>query len=340
MIPSKPGKATVNPRQVLERGGAEQLARCLAGTGYIIQERVLGEMALAIRGYMPHLIEGPRGGGKTALAEALAEGCNLPVFYIQGMDGLKLEEILYCWDRESQAEHVRQAILSGQSLKDARAGQWSEEYLILGEALAAFEYASKHNTVPILIVDEIDKLTERLEDMLLQLFGRGYAHVPRFGNIGITDRGQWPIVVLLSNNMRHDLSSPMRSRCVYTYMPLPTGREKVSILKSRVPNASPYLVATVAKLLYAIEGIPGVLDKPALREGIAVLEAWARDGVTEVTEEILKAYLCLMAKRQGDAEYLEKSLARVERDISAPDRNIDEWITHEFAGTPRLVVAA
>jgi MoxR-like ATPase len=339
MIPAEPSRSSVNPRQVLERGGPDQLAQYLANTGYITQERVLCDMSLAIRGFMPHLVEGPRGGGKTALAEALAKGCNLPVFYIQGMDGLQLEEVLYRWDRESQAEHVRQAILSGQNLNDARADQWSRDYLILGEALAAFDYAAKHDTVPVLIVDEIDKLSEAIEDMLLQLFGRGYAHVPRLGNIGVTDKRRWPIVVLLSNNMRHDLSAPMRSRCVYTYMPLPTGQEKVSILRARVPSAGAEMVGIVAKLLSAIEGIPGVLDKPALREAIAILEAWTRDGIKEVTEDVLKTYLCLMAKRHGDADYLGCALARVERDINGPDREIDEWVAREFAARPRLVAA-
>ena len=41
--------------------------------------------------------------------------------------------------------------------------------------------------MPILIVDESDKLEDRIEDMLLQLFGRGYAHVPRYGNVGVKD---------------------------------------------------------------------------------------------------------------------------------------------------------
>ena len=33
------------------------------------------------------------------------------------MDGLGLDEVLYSWDRESQAEYVRQAVLSGTPLR-------------------------------------------------------------------------------------------------------------------------------------------------------------------------------------------------------------------------------
>ena len=58
--------------------------------------------------------------------------------------------------------------------------------------------------------------------------------------------------------------------------------------------------------------------------------AWARDEVTEVTEDVLKAYLCLIAKREPDRKYLALSLARVEKDINLPHREIDVWVAQEF----------
>jgi MoxR-like ATPase len=340
MIPAKAGKPSLNPRELVVAGGAGRLAECLAGTGYMIQHGILRDMVQAIKAGAPHLIEGQRGSGKTALAEALAEGCNLPVFYLQGMKGLQLEEVLYTWDKDSQAAYVRQAVESGMPLAEARASQWSEEYLVLGEALAAFDYAAKHKEVPILIIDEIDKLTDSIEDMLLQLFGRGIAHVPRFGNVGVQDRSRWPIVVLLSNNIRHDLSAPLRSRCVYSFMDLPTAQERVVILKTRVPGASATQVRYVAKLLFWIESIPGVVDKPALREGIVLLEAWVRDQVSgRITEEILLEYLCLIAKRENDRRYLTDAAARLEKDINSVDGAIDRWVDQEF-GTARLELVA
>jgi MoxR-like ATPase len=110
--------------------------------------------------------------------------------------------------------------------EEARAGQWAREFLLLGEALAAYETAAQQEAVPILICDEFDKVSEKIEDMLLQLFARGYAHIPRFGKIGVRDQSgksaRWPVVILLSNDQRHDLSSPMRSRCLYSWLPPPS----------------------------------------------------------------------------------------------------------------------
>ena len=340
MNPTVSSKPTINPRHVLRDGGAAAVAELLAGTGYMVQERLLNDLVQAIRKGRPHLIEGERGSGKTALAEALAEACNLPIFYLQGMEGLELGDVLYSWDREGQSQFVRQAVASGMKLEEARAQQWSVDYLLFGEALGAFEYAGRTGTVPILIVDEIDKLKDTIEDMLLQLFGRGYAHVPRYGDVGVKNPEGWPIIELLSNDIRHDLSPPMRSRCVYTWMDMPSAREEVAILRARVPNASPEAVGWVAKLLECIRGIPGVQDKPALREGIDLLDVLMRDRIERVDETALISYLCLIAKRRGDRSYLEQSMARIEQAVNSPNEEIDLWVEQEFLRGESLALAA
>jgi MoxR-like ATPase len=340
MNPMKHDLPSLDPLAILESEGSQGLARLLAATGYMVQERVLSDMVQAIKAGMPHLIEGPRGAGKTALAESLAEACNLPVFYLQGVEGLELEDVLYSWDCDGQSEFVRQALSTGIDLKAARAEQWSRDYLIFGEALGAYEFAGRENVVPILIVDEIDKLKDRIEDMLLQLFGRGYSHVPRFGDVGVKDSSRWPIVILLSNDIRHDLSAPMRSRCIYTWIDLPTPREGVRILRSRVPDAQAEMVKSVAKLLDCIRDIPGVVDKPALREGISLLKALTRDEVAMVDEPLLVEYLCHLAKRRGDRDYLLQSMARVEQMVNSPHREIDAWVAEEFSCRRRASLRA
>src|SRR5574341_152336 len=249
-----PNLPTINPRALLADGGARALADLLRATGYVIQHGPLRDLAHALRSCLPWLIEGPRGGGKTALAESLAEACNLPVFYLQGMEGLTLADVLYDWDREAQTQWVRQAVAMGQTFDEARAGQWAREFLILGEALAAYERAAQDEIVPILVCDEFDKVSEKIEDMLLQLFARGYAHVPRFGEIGVRDQARWPVVILLSNDQRHDLSSPMRSRCLYSWLPAPAPQEEARILKARCPQASRQMLLKIVKLINAIRG--------------------------------------------------------------------------------------
>ena len=326
MQPSNPDLPSINPRALLDESGESALADLLRATGYVIQESMLRDLAHVLRSSLPWLIEGPRGGGKTALAEALAEACNLPVFYLQGMEGLTLADVLYDWDREAQTQWVRQAIMTGCSFEEVRAGQWTREFLKLGEALAAYDYAANGQSVPILICDEFDKISERIEDTLLQLFARGFAYVPRFGEIGINDQLYWPVVILLSNDHRHDLSSPMRSRCLYSWLSPPTPHEEVRILKARCPQASRLLLVKMVKLINAIRSLPGIMDKPGLRESIALMKALTNEGHQDLNIAMIGSHLCFLTKRRLDLENLCKSLARVELVMETPDVQIDSWV--------------
>jgi MoxR-like ATPase len=323
---NNPALPSINPRELLKENGETALSDLLRATGYVIQSPMLCDLAHVLRSNLPWLIEGPRGAGKTALAEALAEACNLSVFYLQGMEGVTLGDVLYEWDREAQTQWVRQAITLGRSFEEARSGQWTREFLMLGEALAAYDWAATTDAVPILICDEFDKVSERIEDTLLQLFARGYAHVPRFGEIGARRRSQWPVVILLSNDQRHDLSSPMRSRCLYSWLPRPTPHEEVRILIARCPQASRSLMIQMVKLLNAIRGLPGIVDKPGLRESIAFMQAMTGEGYRDLNINLIESHLCFLAKRRFDLENLRKSLARVELVMETPDAQIDGWV--------------
>jgi MoxR-like ATPase len=326
MQPNDPNLPTINPRALLADGGERALADLLRATGYIIQHGLLRDLAHALRNCLPWLIEGPRGGGKTALAESLAESCNLPVYYLQGMEGLTLADVLYDWDREGQTQWIRQAVATGRSFEEARAGQWTRAFLVLGEALAAYERAAQGDVIPILICDEFDKVSEKLEDTLLQLFARGYAHVPRYGEIGVRDQSQWPVVILLSNDQRHDLSAPMRSRCLFSWLPPPTPREEIRILSARCPQASRQMLVKTAKMISAIRGLPGIIDKPGLRESIALLRALVAEGCADLTVNEIEDHLCFLAKRRLDLENLRKSLARVEVVMELRDGEIESWV--------------
>src|SRR5262245_49700702 len=341
MIQKNLSKPSIDPREVIESEGVNSLAELLAGAGYVIQRRALIDLAHALRSRKPLLIEGPRGGGKTALAESLAQGCNLTSFYLQGMDDLMLSDVLYSWDREAQTQMVRQELAAGSPLREAQAKQFSREYLVLGEALAAFNYADMYFDPPMLILDEADKLTEKVEDMLLQLLGRGWAHVPRFGNVGVSDRSRWPIIILLSNDIRHDLSSPLRSRCLYTWLDPPTPFEAVRLLHARSPLASPNLVCAVTRLINCVRrDMPAVRDKPGLRESIDLLEALVRDGVWALTADVIDQYLCFLGKRHKELLNLRQGLARLEAAARRSDDEINEWVEWAFANEAYMLEEA
>ncbi len=162
--------------------------------------------------------------------------------------------------------------------------------------------------------------------MLLQLLGRGWARVPRYGDIGIRDGSHWPVVILLSNDIRHDLSPPLRSRCVYSCLEPPTPREEVRILRARVPLASPQLLADVVKIINCIRGIGGVTDKPGLRESIDLLTALVRYEPGTWSAVLIDEHLCFLGKRNKDRANLQKGVARLLQAIRLPHPDIDRWV--------------
>jgi hypothetical protein len=123
-------------------------------------------------------------------------------------------------------------------------------------------------------------------------------------------------------------------------MDMPSASEEVAILCARVPDASQAAVGWVAKLLDCIRAIPGVQDKPALREGIALLNAFMRDGVRAVDEAVLTSYLCLIAKRRGDRSYLQQSMARIELAVNDRHEEIEGWVDQMFSESKPSAIAS
>src|SRR6476660_5010274 len=110
MEPRDSNKPSIDPRQLVRRCGKQALAELLATTGYIPQSHTLSDVALALRQYHPILFGGPRGAGKTSLGEALAQSCNLTLFYIAGVEGLTVREILGGWRHRAQERAIPQFV--------------------------------------------------------------------------------------------------------------------------------------------------------------------------------------------------------------------------------------
>jgi MoxR-like ATPase len=329
-------RPSIDPRRLVRECGKQALAEALAATGYIPQSHTLSDVALALRQYHPILFGGPRGSGKTSLGEALAQGCNLSLFYVPGVEGLTSNEVLGGWRQRAQERAIEQSIRGGTDAKIARTLVWTDEFYERGEFLEAFAYAKeasdRNEPPPVLIVDEVEKLELKIQNLLLQPLARGWANVPKLeGVIGVRRREHMPIVALTSNNLKL-LSEPLRSRCFVTWMELAKPEEEVRILCARVPQAGPYLIAATVKITQLIKwDMPQVRDKPGLRESIDLLTALVDDGVTLLTEEIIAEYLACLGKEQKELSSLRKALARLEEAANEEHAEIDRWIEAAFA---------
>jgi MoxR-like ATPase len=308
MIPSNPDRQVIDPRLLVRDHGRDALAELVASeSGYIFQLRPLKDLCQSLKSGMPLLAEGERGGGKTEMVDALAYACNRPYFELQGMDGLKLNDILFEWDEQGQNNFVLQAVSSKDlSLEEARRQQWRKEFLTLGEILKAYDYLATTGVVPIVKLDEFEKLPQACQAFFYQLFTDGHASIPRLsannGHIGVGKTHDKPIVILTSNN-QHIVHPPLRSRCVYTKVRLPTDLEEARILHSRVP----------------------------LRESIAFLQALATEHIQCVTANVIDDHLGFIARGADDLTNLELGLPRLEKAAHTPDTVIEQMI-HSILG--------
>src|SRR6266542_66383 len=204
MIPSDPHREVVDPRHLVREHGRDALAELVAReSGYIFQLRPLKDLCQSLRSGMPLLAEGERGGGKTEMVDALAHSCNRPYFELQGMDDLKLKDILFEWDEPGQNNFVVQATASNRlTLAQARQQQWRLEFLNLGEILKAYDHLATSGIVPIVKLDEFEKLPQVCQAFFYQLFTDGHASIPRLaenhGHIGRGKADEKPIVLLTS----------------------------------------------------------------------------------------------------------------------------------------------
>jgi MoxR-like ATPase len=347
MIPCEPHREIIDPRRLVRDHGREALAELVAReSGYIFQLRPLKDLCQSLQSGMPLLTEGERGGGKTELADALAYSCNRPYFELQGMDDLKLKDILFEWDEPGQNNFVVQAVTSKElSLAEARSQQWCREFLNLGEVLKAYDFLATTDIVPIVKLDEFEKLPQVCQAFFYQLFTDGHASIPRLnennGHIGVGKNDEKPIVILTSNN-QHVVHPPMRSRCIYTRVRLPTDHEEARILRSRVPLASPELLTQIVKIVRYIRlMMPTVRDKPGLRESIALLRALVTENVDLVTGAVIDDHLGFIARNADDLTNLELGLPRLERAAQTRDVVIEQIVEAVFCETvPRLREAA
>ncbi len=339
MIPSNPHREVIDPRRLVREHGRDALAELVAReSGYIFQLRPLKDLCQALQSGMPLLAEGERGGGKTEMVDALAYSCNRPYFELQGMDDLTLKDILFEWDEKGQTSFVVQAVASKElDLDEARRKQWQKDFLNLGEILGAYDFLATTGIVPIVKLDEFEKVPQACQAFFYQLFTDGHASVPRLsesnGHIGVGKNDEKPIVILTSNN-QHVVHPPLRSRCIYTKVRLPTDLEEARILHSRVPLASSALLTQVVKVVrYIRVMMPTVRDKPGLRESIAFLKAMLTEHLEVITAEVIDDHLGFIARGADDLTNLELGLQRLEKAACTSDTVTEKMIQEVFHET-------
>ena len=275
----------------------EETLAALERVGYFTDQKTAATVFLAGKIHRPILVEGPAGGGKTALAASVASAYEVPLLRLQCYQGINEEKAIGQYDKSLQELYV--LLMS----KSEHTPDWAEikrevtsrAYFIAGPLLEAIE----QDQSCVLLIDEIDKVDYEFEAMLLELLSDWTLSIPRLGTVRATSI---PYVFLTSNQERR-LGDPLRRRSFYLIVEHPMAEREAAIVAKRTPNASEQthrFIAGLAKSLraYTMEKPPSISEMNDVALAMQLLQ------VEQIKPEHKDIMLPLIAKTEGDRKRL------------------------------------
>jgi MoxR-like ATPase len=151
----------------------------------------------------------------------------------------------------------------------------------------------------VLLIDEVDKVDQAFEAMLLELLSAWQISIPKLGTV---THKSIPFVVMTSNETR-SLGDPLRRRSLYLRMEHPTVERETQILAARGSTEDPALrrqMVGLAKALraWSMEKPPSIAELLDLAEAIEIM------GAREITAEMRDVLLPFLAKTEADRKRL------------------------------------
>ena len=262
---------------------------------YIADPVTTSTVYLAAALKRPILIEGPAGSGKTQLAYAVAQAVDTRLIRLQCYEGIDEEKAIGKFDPELQRLFVELKARSNSDWDLLQAELHGRQFFAAGPLLLAIEQEQP----VVLLIDEIDKVGQAFEAMLLELLSSFQLSIPKLGTMIARSI---PFVVLTSNEERR-LGDPLRRRSLYLRIEHPTAEREAGILRLRTPDRDPQRHRDLAGLARALRG--WTLEKPpSISEMLDLAQALDILGHDRITAEMRDTLLPLLAKTEADRRKL------------------------------------
>jgi MoxR-like ATPase len=217
---------------------------------YIVTEDLMMAVNAAITLQRPLLVKGEPGTGKTMLAEEVARALDRPLIQWHIKSTTKAAQGLYEYDAVAR---LRDSQLGDAAVHDIR------NYIVKGKLWEAFAA----DTLPVLLIDEIDKADIEFPNDLLQELDRMEFFVYETKEtIAATHR---PIIIITSNNEK-ELPDAFLRRCFFHYIAFPDRDTMDAIVKVHFPDIKKRLLAEAMECFFELREIPGLKKRPSTSE--------------------------------------------------------------------------
>jgi MoxR-like ATPase len=275
------------------------VAEALSRHGYLPDEGLATSVFLAMALKRPLLLEGEAGVGKTEVAKVLSRWTGGELIRLQCYEGIDASQAVYDWDYARQLLHLRAAEASGEArgvgTAELENQLYQERFLLKRALLQAIEHTGA--SVPVLLIDEIDRADDEFEAYLLEVLSDYQITVPELGRFSAV---RPPIVVLTSNRTR-DVHDALKRRCLYHWVEHPDFEREVRIVRMRVPNVIEPLARQVAAAVEALRRL-NLYKPPGVAETIDWAQALGALGVAELDERTVEATMGTVLKYREDQD--------------------------------------